>query len=269
MRLSYPVIGLMVVGTGAANPLPDIPAINLTFPSTPFILRAHSYVQQHLSNNTLNHCVRSAYWALILAKKHPDFAGKSLRLDAVVYAAIMHDMGWTKNSSLISQDKRFEVDGANIARTYLEDHVSEMPGDFKDEAHLNQDTAQLIWDSIALHTTPSIANFKEPEVSLTAMGITVDGAGANFPGAMVTSDEYEAVAALFPRSGFKDEFIQTLCGLCKDKPTTTYDNIVGDFGVAFGLDGKGEGKERFKQERDQNQLLPKLVASLDALESGS
>src|SRR5580692_3299943 len=37
---------------------------------------------------------------------------------------------------------------------------------------------QLVWDAIALHTTPTLALHKEPEVVMTHSGIAVDVLGA-------------------------------------------------------------------------------------------
>lgn len=66
------------------------------------------------------------------------------------------------NTSFVSPDKRFEVDGANAAR----DHVKAKGGkDWK-----NKHRVQLIWDAIALHTTRDIALYKEIEVQLTSAG---------------------------------------------------------------------------------------------------
>jgi hypothetical protein len=43
-------------------------------------------------------------------------------------SAIMHDLGWDLIGELISQDKCFEVEGANAARNFLR-HVQKEKGD--------------------------------------------------------------------------------------------------------------------------------------------
>jgi hypothetical protein len=40
--------------------------------------------------------------------------------------------------------------------------------------------AQLVWDSIALHATPTISFLKEPEVALCARAISVDFGAADY-----------------------------------------------------------------------------------------
>src|SRR3954467_6002659 len=51
-------------------------------------------------------------------------------------SAVFHDLGLTKQYS--SPDKRFEVDGANAARSYLQQNG------------VPNETIQLVWDAIAL-----------------------------------------------------------------------------------------------------------------------
>jgi len=250
----------------SSNPLPNLPAINLTFPSSPLTLAALAYSKNHTSVNTVNHCVRSAYWALIIAKKHAAFASKPLNMEVVMFSTILHDMGWATTKSLLSEDRRFEVDGADIARAYLEKHAPRGGPTGNGKGEWDKHKIQLVWDAIALHTTPSIATYKEPEVYLTQFGILADFFGPNLPGGLITVEEYKAVAALFPRVGFKDELVQIMCGLCRDKASTTFDNFVGEFGLQYGLDGNGTDKEKYKQEWDENRTLPKMQASMGALE---
>jgi len=40
-----------------------------------------------------------------------------------------------------------------------------------------------------------------------------------------------------------------MCGICALKPGTTYDNFIGEYGVEYGLDGKGTGKEEFAKKQ--------------------
>ena len=78
-------------------------------------------------------------------------------------SALFHDLGLTKKFS--SPDKRFEVDGANAARSFLQQHG------------MDNESIRLVWDSIALHTTIGIAEYKEPQVSLIYSGVGYDVMG--------------------------------------------------------------------------------------------
>ncbi|KAF4470205.1 metal dependent phosphohydrolase [Fusarium albosuccineum] len=234
--------------------LVDIPEINLTFPTSPIIKQSFSFVKKHCDETTYNHTVRSAYWAIIISKKHPSFQNTSIDMENVIVSCILHDMGWAKTESLLSADKRFEVDGANIAKDFLQSEKW-------DEARV-----QRAWDAIALHATPSIAMYGAPEVALTNLGITAEFLGPNFPNGpggdnMITMEEYKAVLKVFPRANFNvDAVTQIMCGLCRNKPQTTYDNFVGWFGLHFGTDGKGGGKEDYAKAWEENQS-PRLLSS--------
>lgn len=59
--------------------------------------------------------------------------------------------------------------------------------------------------------------------------------GPDYPGELITVDEYKEVIQAFPRAGFSDQFLQIMCGLCALKSETTYDNLVADFGCVFTL----------------------------------
>jgi hypothetical protein len=50
-------------------------------------------------------------------------------------------------------------------------------GDAAKDRGISKQQIQLVWDTIALHTTRSIALHKEPEVAMTHSGITVDAIG--------------------------------------------------------------------------------------------
>lgn len=101
----------------------------------------------------------------------------------------------------------------------------------------------MLWDAVALHTTASIAIHKEKEVKATCVGI-----GAEFVpfeqayGGVLTKEIWEGIVEVFPRTNFKQGVTEILCGLCRTKPETTYDNFVGDLGEAYVEGNTLEGK---------------------------
>ncbi|CRG92439.1 hypothetical protein PISL3812_09499 [Talaromyces islandicus] len=185
---------------------------------------AIEFAKKNLDQVSFNHVSRSWVFGAILASKIPAFAKIDFEVHAV--SALLHDLAWDHLSPFSTPDKRFEVDGANAARKFLE----------QEAPHFDYRRLQLVWDSIALHATPSIAQHKEPEVALCTMGVTVDFLGPRFPGALITSDEYNSVVKELPLVQFKESVKRKLCGLCENKPQTTYDNFVRDFGQRF-VDG--------------------------------
>ncbi|KAJ3499104.1 hypothetical protein NLG97_g613 [Lecanicillium saksenae] len=251
-----------------AECLPNLPSFGLELPQSKIVNAALAFAKEHCNLLTYNHAVRAAYWAAIIAKKDQSFSGK-LDLELVVLSCILHDMGWAETKDLLSSDKRFEVDGANVARDFINNFIAQ---NATDASAWDQNRIQRCWDSIALHTTFSIARFAAPEVAVAACGILADFQGPFFPNGpggdnLITMDEYHAVMKLFPRAGMTaDGFTKLMCGICRDKGATTFDNFVGDFGVQFGLDGAGAGKDAFAQAREDTNVIKLLLGGLVALE---
>ena len=69
--------------------------------------------------------------------------------EVVAIGTILHDIGLTAS---VSGPNRFEVNGADAALSFI-----------KGEG-LSDRRAQLIWDLVALNSTPSLALHKQPEV---------------------------------------------------------------------------------------------------------
>lgn len=253
--------------------LPAIPELKLEFPSSKLTTSAFSFAHKHLPQGIFNHVVRSAYWALILANKLPHFNSFSVDMEGVVLICILHDMGMLvalENSDKLeglTVDKRFEVDGANIANNFIRSHA--------DEASWDSARIERLWTAAALHTTPSIARHAAPEIALTQMAIEADFAGPYWspdPGSTtvkpITVNEYRAVTKLFPRADFDREGTKKiLCGMCRKKPDTTYDNFAGQFGVKYGLDGEGQGKVEYTKHWEEKQAIEHLLGGLDALDA--
>jgi hypothetical protein len=93
---------------------------------------------------------------------------------------------------------------------------------------------QLVWDAIALHTTFSIVQYKEPEVVACWMGILADFTGPDgSPEGALTWTEYEGIVKVYPRLKLVTGIKEIFCGFCQTKLETTYDNLVGSFGEKY------------------------------------
>lgn len=136
--------------------------------------------------------------------------------ELLAVSGILHDLGLTDR---YSAQERFEVDGANAARSFLK------------ERGIPAHQIQLVWDAIALHTTRSIALHKEPEVVVTHSGIAIDVIGAGLD--LIPQDKVRAILSEFPRLSMKKQFLEDLCGVVRRKPATSYDNILRDIGTGY------------------------------------
>ncbi|KAL9607908.1 MAG: hypothetical protein Q9167_007229 [Letrouitia subvulpina] len=217
---------------------------NVTIPSGPLIHSAIELAYEHLSPQAFNHIMRSFLFGVVMASH---LLNSTDKFDAEVHAlsAILHDLGWDKLGTFISPDKRFEVDGAIAARDFL--------AGSKHARHWHPRRVQLVWDSIALHTTPSISSYKENEVKICGLGIGADflGPAGSPPGALL-QDEYDAIVKEYPRTGFVQTVKDIFIGLCRTKPATTYDNVAGDIGEVY-VEGYSRDGHRFTDLLNQTE----------------
>ena len=152
----------------------------------------------------------------------------------------------SNNTEFISTDKRFEIDGAFAARSFIENHGG---------SSWTPQRIQLVWDTIALHTTSTIARYKEPEVAIAAGGIWTDLAGPTptkeFFGDLITVDQeqWDRIVEEFPNKGLKSYFNDVMVHFCLTKPNTTWDNLVSDYGEEFikGFNRTGHRAVDFSQ----------------------
>jgi hypothetical protein len=126
--------------------------------------------------------------------------------------AMFHDIGLVEGHR--SAHDRFEVDGANAARAFLADHG------------VTGDALRIVWDSIALHTTPGIPQHKEPEVALVTAGVEIDVLGFGFDD--IASEDRDAVLAAYPRVDFKESIIQAFADGISHRPETAFGCVNAD-----------------------------------------
>ena len=184
----------------------------VSVPDSPLITEALEYAQQLSEPYLFNHAVRS--W--LFAAKIGQSKGIDCDLEVVAVGTILHDIGL---SAAVSGSNRFEVNGAAAARSFV------------NERGLSNRRAQLIWDLVALNSTPSIALHKEAEVALGTMGIGLDYGGFFFD--LVPSADITEVLRAFPRLEMKTKFTEACCRRVTAKPETSYDNFLRDFGERF------------------------------------
>ena len=77
-----------------------------------------------------------------------------------------------------------------------------------------------VWESIALHTTPEIPRYKQPEVRLVTLGVEYDVFGP--ASRRLPPAKREAIVSAHPRTDFKAGIVRAFYEGMRDKPETTY-----------------------------------------------
>jgi HD domain len=126
--------------------------------------------------------------------------------------AMFHDLGLT--DTYRTDHQRFEVDGADQARRFLTSHG------------IADDSARRVWTAIALHTTPGVPEFMEPEIALVTAGVETDVLGIGYQD--LDRAAIEAVTAAHPRPDFKRQILQAFTNGFKDRPDTTFGTVNAD-----------------------------------------
>lgn len=126
--------------------------------------------------------------------------------------AMFHDLGLTEKYR--RTDQRFEIDAADEARRFLNEHG------------IDGEAADLVWNAIALHTTPEIPLHMAPEVALVTRGVELDVLGLGFHS--VTEEQRAAVVEVHPRPDFKNQILAAFTEGLKDRPQTTFGNVKAD-----------------------------------------
>jgi hypothetical protein len=197
----------------ASKAHPNIATLaGVSIPDTPLITRAIEFARERSEPYLFNHAMRSWLFAALFAQR------KQAEHDAEVLAVttILHDIGLTES---FDGPLRFEVEGANAARAFAR------------KEGMDDRRTQLIWDGVALNSTPSIALYKEPEIAIATMGIGLDWGGFGYE--ELTDAEVAGIVEAFPRLGMKERFTHAVCRIVETRPTTTYDNFARDFGERF------------------------------------
>jgi HD domain len=200
----------------AIAPMPPVPGTRVlagvSVPDTPLIARTIEYAREHSEPYLFNHVMRSWLFAVTLARlKQTAHDGEVLAV-----ATLLHDLGL---SEAFNGPLRFEVEGANAARAFARNEG------------IDDRRAQLIWDGVALNSTPSIGFHKEVEVVLCTAGIGLDWGGWGYDA--LTEAQVAAIVDAFPRLDMKRQFTRAACRIVETRPDTTYDNFTRDFGERF------------------------------------
>jgi len=106
----------------------------------------------------VHHSARTLRYALATTKREDVAVDHA----ALVHACLLHDLG---ASVLATSAERFEVQGADLAVQFLEQH---------EEDGWPQSRREAVWAAIAVHTSPHIAERMSPLTRLVRLGVRAD-----------------------------------------------------------------------------------------------
>ena len=181
---------------------------DIVIPDTPLVRDVTAYIREAEDDLLFDHSRRVFLFGALQGRRR----GLQPDLELLYVGAMFHDMGLTERyrSSML----RFEVDGANAARDFLRQRGV-------DEASIRK-----VWLSIALHTTPGVPEFLEPEIALVTAGVDTDVLGIGRDD--LSTEALRSVTAAHPRPDFKRQILQAFTDGNKHRPRSTFGNMNAD-----------------------------------------
>jgi len=183
-------------------------AAGVTVPDTKLAREATELVRESATDLVYHHS-RRVFWFGSLQGRN---RGLSFDPELLYIGAMFHDLGL--NSEFRGSGRRFEVDSADEARRFLQGHG------------VPEDSIRRVWTAIALHTTPGIPEFMEPEVALVTAGVEYDVLGIGYHD--VSDADRAEITALHPRPDFKRSILAAFTEGIAPKPETTFGNVKAD-----------------------------------------
>ncbi len=177
-------------------------------PDNKLAQEATDILKEHGTPLLFNHSLRVYLFAAEFGRQ----ASKRFDPELLYVSAVFHDLGLVKRFS--SQTERFEVDGANAARQFLVSH------------NIPESQVQTVWEAIALHTTPGVTQYMEPEVALLYSGVGLDVLGEGYDS--FPKELREEIVTAYPRENFKEGIVQAFFGGFAHKPDSTFGTVKAD-----------------------------------------
>jgi hypothetical protein len=188
-------------------------AAGVTVPDTKLAREATELVRDNTTDLIYNHS-RRVFWFGSLQGRNRDL---SFDPELVYIGAMFHDLGLSEQFR--HSGRRFEVDSAGEARRFLQGHG------------VPEDSIRRVWTAIALHTTPGVPEFMEPEVALVTAGVEYDVLGIGYRD--VSDADRAEITALHPRPHFKRSILQAFTDGMAPKPETTFGTVNADVLARF------------------------------------
>ncbi|MGI3779223.1 MAG: HD domain-containing protein, partial [Janthinobacterium lividum] len=183
---------------------PDIsngPGPTTMLPSTSLAKHILTTVTSTLTESLANHSIRTYLFARLLAQHQGAVADRDYDDQLLFAACTLHDIGLSPSGD--DGPYRFEVEGADLAARLLT--AQGLPADQVD----------AVWDAIALHTSPQLAERRSLLCQLTRDGVGIDfGRGAE----ITTKDQGASVHALYPRLALESALVDAVVDQARRVP---------------------------------------------------
>ena len=186
----------------------------IEIPDTPLIRAATEFIRDAEDDLLFHHSRRVFLFGALQGRR----LGLDPNLELLYVGAMFHDIGLTEPYRT-SSTLRFEVDGANAARDFLLRHG------------VDESDARKVWLGIALHTTPGVPEFLDPETALVTAGVETDVLGIGRDA--LTDDVLEAVTAAHPRPNFKQRILHAFTEGVRQRPDSTFGTVNADVLVHY------------------------------------
>jgi HD domain-containing protein len=183
-------------------------AAGVAVPDTALAAAATELVREAVPELIYDHS-RRVYWFGNLQGRN---RGLSFDPELLYIGAMFHDVGLGERFR--GGRRRFEVDSADEARRFLQAHG------------VPEDSIRRVWTAIALHTTPGVPEFMEPEVALVTAGVEYDVLGIGYHD--VSDSDRAEITALHPRPDFKRRILQAFTDGMAPRPETTFGTVNAD-----------------------------------------
>jgi hypothetical protein len=193
---------------------------DIAIPDTPLVREITEYIRGAEDDLLFDHSRLVFLFGALQGRRR----GLEPNLELLYAGAMFHDIGLTQRFA--TSQLRFEVDSANTAR------------DFLLERGVDKADANKVWLGIALHTTPGIPEFLEPEIALITAGVETDVLGIDRD--ELSPDALAAVTAAHPRPDFKRRILAAFNDGMKHRPHSTFgtvnDDVLAHFDPTFVRD---------------------------------
>jgi hypothetical protein len=184
------------------------PVAGVCVPDTRLAAEATEFVREATSELIYHHSRRVFFFGALQGSNR----GLSFDPELLYVGAMFHDLGLTEQFH--GSGRRFEVDSADEARRFLQ------------ARGVPESSIRRVWTAIALHTTPGVPEFMEPEVALVTAGVEYDVLGIGYHDIEVGARA--EITALHPRPDFKRQILEAFTDGMAGKPGTTFGTVNAD-----------------------------------------